>query len=68
MERATAPDDCAVLLDQAAMIERLSAKTVDEESDRDDVRRAYQQVLDVHGALPSVPRPAGPVYPPAPAS
>jgi hypothetical protein len=40
-----------VLLDQAAMIERLSAGTVDEESDRADVRRAYQRVLDVHAAI-----------------
>jgi uncharacterized membrane protein len=57
MERATSPDDCAVLLDQAMMIERLSARTVDEESDREDVRRAYQRVLDVHAgvAAPSAP-------------
>ena len=48
MERVTAPEDGQVLLDQAAMIERLSQGTVDEESDRADVRRAYQRVLDVH--------------------
>ena len=34
MERATAPEDCQLLLDQAAMIERLSLSSVDEESDR----------------------------------
>jgi uncharacterized membrane protein len=51
MERAASPDDWEVLLDQAAMIERLSAATVDEESDRGDVRRAYQRVLDVHAAI-----------------
>jgi uncharacterized membrane protein len=51
MERAASPDDWQVLLDQAAMIERLSAATVDEESDRADVRRAYQRVLDVHAAI-----------------
>jgi hypothetical protein len=51
MERATAADDCAVLLDQAAMIERLSEATVGEESDRNDVRRAYQGVLDVHAGV-----------------
>lgn len=51
MERATAADDCAVLLDQAAMIERLSEATVDEESDRNDVRRAYRRVLDVHAGV-----------------
>jgi len=57
MERASAPGDCEVLLDQAAMILRLSEATVDEESDRADVRRAYQRVLDVHGglAVPSAP-------------
>jgi len=57
MERAATPDDWEVLLDQAAMIERLSAATVDEESDRADVRRAYQRVLDVHAAI-AVPSPA----------
>jgi uncharacterized membrane protein len=51
MERAATPDDWELLLDQAAMIERLSARTVDEESDRGDVRRAYQRVLDVHAAI-----------------
>jgi len=55
MERAVAPDDCAVLLDQAAMIDRLSAASVDEESDRADVRRAYQRVLDVHAGLAAAP-------------
>jgi len=59
MERAATPDDWEVLLDQAAMIERLSARTVDEESDRADVRRAYQRVLDVHAAI------AGPAPVPA---
>ncbi len=47
MERAAAPEDWQVVLDQAAMIERLSAASVDEESDRLDVRAAYQRVLDV---------------------
>jgi uncharacterized membrane protein len=55
MERAVAPDDRQVLLDQAAMIERLSAASVDEESDRADVRRAYQRVLDVHAGLTAAP-------------
>jgi uncharacterized membrane protein len=55
MERALAPDDRQVLLDQAAMIERLSAASVDEESDRADVRRAYQRVLDVHAGLAAAP-------------
>jgi uncharacterized membrane protein len=52
MERATAPEDCRLLLGQAAMIERLSLSTVDEESDRADVQRAYQAVLRVHAGLP----------------
>jgi uncharacterized membrane protein len=51
MERAAAAEDTGVLLDQAAMIERLSEATVDEQSDRDDVRRAYQRVLDVHAGV-----------------
>jgi uncharacterized membrane protein len=55
MERADAPDDYQVLLDQAAMIERLSTASVDEESDRADVRRAYQRVLDVHAGLAAAP-------------
>jgi uncharacterized membrane protein len=51
MERTTGTADRQVLLDQAAMIDRLSAATVDEESDRRDVRAAYQRILDVHAAL-----------------
>jgi len=47
MERVTAPADGDVLLGQAAMIERLSVASVDEEFDRDAVRLAYQRVLDV---------------------
>jgi uncharacterized membrane protein len=52
MERATAPDDWQLLLGQAAMIERLSQSTVDEESDRADIQRAYQAVLRVHADFP----------------
>jgi uncharacterized membrane protein len=58
MERALAPDDRAVLLEQAAMIDRLSTATVDEEADRADVRRAYQRVLDVHEGLAAAAAPA----------
>ncbi len=54
MERAAAPDDRQLLLDQAAMIERLSLSSVDEESDRADIQRAYQAVLHVHAELPEV--------------
>ena len=45
MERTTTTADRQVLLDQAAMIERLSAATVDEPSDRADISRAYAAVL-----------------------
>ena len=51
MERTTDGGRPAVLLDQAAMIERLSEATVDEPSDRADVSRAYQRVLDVHAGV-----------------
>ena len=51
MERATSAKDCQVLLDQAAMIDRLSTASVDEEADRADIRRAYQRVLDVRAGL-----------------
>jgi uncharacterized membrane protein len=50
MERTTTAADRRVLLDQAAMIERLSASTVDEPADRADVSRAYQEVVAVSQA------------------
>jgi uncharacterized membrane protein len=49
-ERAGRPDQRRLLLDQAAMIERLATVSVDEESDLADVRRAYQAVLDAEAA------------------
>jgi uncharacterized membrane protein len=54
MERATAAEDCQLLLDQAAMIERLSLSSVDEESDRADIQSAYQAVIRVHAQLQAV--------------
>jgi uncharacterized membrane protein len=51
MERTSTAADRQVLLDQAIMIERLSASTVDEPSDRADISRAYQQVVDIGRAL-----------------
>ncbi len=45
MERTTTARDRQVLLDQAAMIERLSAATVPESADRADITRAYERVL-----------------------
>jgi uncharacterized membrane protein len=68
MERAAAPEDRQVLLDQAAMIERLSQGTVDEDADRADVCRAHQRVLDTAAAVAAVSPPAGPVSPAAPAT
>jgi len=53
MERTTTERDRQVLLDQADMIERLSAASVTEPADRADITRAYQQVLAVR------PGPAG---------
>jgi uncharacterized membrane protein len=51
MERTTADHDRLILLDQAAMIERLSDNTVDEQGDRADVSRAYQRVLAAHAQV-----------------
>lgn len=51
MERADAPEDQQVVLDQATMIDRLSEASVDEPSDRADVRRAYERVLAAQGGL-----------------
>jgi uncharacterized membrane protein len=58
MERATAQDDRELLLDEAAMIQRLSVASVDEESDRADIQRAYEGVL--HAAARSEVRRASP--------
>jgi uncharacterized membrane protein len=54
MERTTSTEDRQVLLDQAAMIERLSANTVDEPTDRADITRAYTRVLTAHAAVAGV--------------
>jgi uncharacterized membrane protein len=45
MERTVTHAERQLLLDQAAMIERLASASVDEESDRADVRRAYHGLL-----------------------
>jgi len=52
MEGTTAPKDRQLLLDQAAMIDRLSLSSVHEESDRADIQRAYQALLRVHAGRP----------------
>jgi uncharacterized membrane protein len=54
MERTTSTADRQVLLDQAGMIERLSAGTVDEPADRADVTRAYNRVLAAHETVAGV--------------
>jgi uncharacterized membrane protein len=51
MERADSREDQQVLLDQATMIDRLSDATVDEPSDRADIRRAYERVLAAQSGL-----------------
>jgi uncharacterized membrane protein len=51
MERTTRDQDRIILLDQAAMIERLSEATVDEQGDRSDINRAYQAVLAAHAEV-----------------
>jgi uncharacterized membrane protein len=45
MERTSTAGERQVLLDQAAMIERLSAASVGEPTDRADISRAYQRVV-----------------------
>ncbi|HXW43701.1 MAG TPA: DUF2254 domain-containing protein [Streptosporangiaceae bacterium] len=54
MERTTTTDDRQVLLDQAAMIERLSESTVSEACDRADVSHAYQAVMAAHAKVQTV--------------
>jgi uncharacterized membrane protein len=55
MERTTTEADRQVLMDQADMIERLSAGTVDESADRFDVSRAYQRVVAASRAALAAP-------------
>jgi uncharacterized membrane protein len=61
MERTTTAAERQVLLDQAAMIERLSAASVGEPTDRADISRAYQRV--VVGASQAALAAAGPGQP-----
>jgi uncharacterized membrane protein len=51
MERTTSSRDRQVLLDQAAMIQRLGESSVDEPGDRADISSAYQAVLDAHAGI-----------------
>jgi uncharacterized membrane protein len=58
MERTTTAADRQVILDQAAMIERLSASSVEEAADRADISRAYQSVVAISQALAATRGPA----------
>jgi uncharacterized membrane protein len=51
MQQTTRPERHQVLLDQAAMIERASAQSVVEKADRQDVRRRYEALLELHDRL-----------------
>jgi hypothetical protein len=44
-----------VLLDQAAMIQRASERSVPEAADREDIRRRYEAVLTADSRLSAVP-------------
>jgi len=56
MERTTTAEDRQVLLDQAAMIERLSAASVSEPADRADISRAYSDVVAIGDAVAELSR------------
>jgi uncharacterized membrane protein len=60
MGRTTTAEDRQLLLDQAAMIQRLGEASVDEPCDREDIGRAYQAVLAAHEVVVAqeVSRPA----------
>jgi uncharacterized membrane protein len=51
MERTTTPEDRQVLLDQAAMIDRLSEASVGEPADRADIAVAYRRVIAASHAV-----------------
>ncbi len=57
MQRATAPER-TFLGDQAAMVMRLAAASVDEPADLADCQRAYQGVLDAQSASADLDEPA----------
>jgi uncharacterized membrane protein len=51
MAETTSPGQRRVLLDQAGMIQRASERSVPEEADRADVRRAFEAVLMIEARL-----------------
>jgi uncharacterized membrane protein len=53
MEETSTAGQRRVLLDQAAMIDRMSDRTVAEACDRDDVRRRYEAVVAMAAKLAS---------------
>ncbi len=58
MQRTDTPAVRAFIASQAAMIDRLAAASVDEESDLADVRAAYQAVLNADLTQAALDRPA----------
>ena len=53
MEETSTVGQRRVLLDQAAMIDRMSDRTIAEACDRDDVRRRYEAVIAMAAKLTS---------------
>ena len=53
MEETSTAGQRRVLLDQAAMIDRLSDRTIAEATDRADVRRRYEAILTLAARLAS---------------
>lgn len=51
MEQTTDPERAAVLMDQAAMIQRANIQFVPDESDRADVDRRYEALKAIHDGL-----------------
>ena len=51
MEQTTDPKRAAVLMNQAAMIQRANVESVPEESDRADVHRRYMALTALYDQL-----------------
>jgi uncharacterized membrane protein len=60
MQRSQTAADRAFIAEQAAMIERLAARTIDEPADLADVRSAYQAVLDAETEQAALDEPVRP--------
>lgn len=56
MEQTTDPERAAVLMDQAAMIQRANIQFVPDESDRADVDRRYEALKAIHDGLYNKPQ------------